>query len=66
MNYSAIIIDDEKNAIDTIEILLNNQFKQITICTKAKRIEEAVEAILRDKPDIVFLDINSRREVVLR
>jgi two-component system LytT family response regulator len=57
MNYSAIIIDDEKNAIDTIEILLNNQFPQINICAKAKRIEEAVEAILRDKPDIVFLDI---------
>lgn len=54
MNYSAIIIDDEKNAIDTIEILLNNQFQQINICAKAKRIEEAVEAIHRDKPDIVF------------
>lgn len=58
MEYSAIIIDDEKNAIDTIEILLNNQFKQINVCAKAKRIEEAVEAIINNKPEVVFLDID--------
>lgn len=57
MEYTAIIIDDEKNAIDTIEILLNNQFKQVNVCAKARRIEDAVEAILKSKPDIVFLDI---------
>jgi len=57
MNYSAIIIDDEKNALDTIEILLSNQFNQISVCAKVKRIEEAVAAIENNRPDIVFLDI---------
>jgi len=57
MAYSAIIIDDEKNALDTIEILLNHQFNQISVCAKVKRIEEAVTAIESYRPDIVFLDI---------
>lgn len=54
---SAIIIDDEKNNIDNLSILLKELFPELNIIGKATDAIYAEKLILQYKPDIVFLDI---------
>ncbi len=55
---SAIIIDDEKDAIENLQILLSSYCKgDIKIIGVADNMEDGVAYINRLKPDIVFLDI---------
>jgi len=53
---NAIIIDDEKEACDRLESLLNN-FKNVKVIAKIENAEYGIKKILELIPDIVFLDV---------
>lgn len=52
----AIIVDDEKHAIITLEHLLK-KFDEVEILTTIQDSSKAKEIILEKKPDLLFLDI---------
>lgn len=52
----AIIVDDEKHAIITLEHLLK-KFEEVEILTTIQDSTQAKEIILEKKPDLLFLDI---------
>jgi two-component system LytT family response regulator len=53
----AIIIDDEKNVINTITNLIILNFSDIEIVASATNIETGLKIIRTHQPDVVFLDI---------
>lgn len=53
----AIIIDDEKNAIEMMEWLLQTYCPEVEIKAMCQSGEEGIVAIELHQPDIVFLDI---------
>lgn len=57
----AIIVDDEIDAIKTIEVLTKEAFPDIEIVGTAQNIEKAKTLIEKNKPDILFLDIEMHR-----
>ncbi len=57
----AILIDDEKNALDVLEMQLNHYCPTINIVAKCTGGEEGVMAIRQHRPDLVFLDIEMPR-----
>lgn len=54
----AIIIDDERPAVEMLEWLINNYCKEITVVSRCLTAEEGISAIEKEKPDMVFLDID--------
>ncbi len=52
-----VIVDDEKDAVHSLELMLNEYCSDITIVGKAFSVIEAIKEIQNKKPDIVFLDI---------
>ncbi|MEP1448889.1 MAG: response regulator [Paraglaciecola sp.] len=61
MTYKALLVDDERLARQELRELLSD-FEGIRIIGEAKNLTEAVNIIEREKPDIVFLDIQLRQE----
>jgi len=61
MKYKAIIVDDERLARREMRRLLA-EFDEITIAGEAETLAEAVCLIEREKPHIVFLDIQLANE----
>jgi two-component system LytT family response regulator len=60
---TAIIIDDEKNSSEYLNNLLTRYFvSQIHVCDTASNIQDGVELIRLNNPDIVFLDIEMPNE----
>lgn len=57
MQIRAVIIDDEKNNIDNLSILLKELFPGLNLIGEATDAIDAEKLILQLKPDIVFLDI---------
>lgn len=53
----AMIIDDEKHSCEALQILLQENCPQVIIAGLFTSSTEALERIKRDKPDLVFLDI---------
>lgn len=53
----AIIVDDEEDARDVLQTLINFSQFPIEIVAKCGNLKEAVSEIKRLKPDVVFLDI---------
>lgn len=51
------IVDDEFKARDALEKILNEQFPEITILASAGTVGEGFEAIRRDPPDLLLLDV---------
>lgn len=51
-----IIVDDEPEAINLLKILLE-QMQGIDVIGEADCVEDAIQLVLRHRPDIVFLDI---------
>lgn len=49
-----IIIDDDRDVLDALAILLEDEFSQITTIENPNRIE----TLLREKPDVILLDMN--------
>lgn len=56
MRYKTIIVDDERLARKEMRRLLD-EFEEITVAGEAENLSEAVGLIRREKPDVVFLDI---------
>ena len=53
----AIIIDDEKRARVSLQLLLNEYCPDITIVAECENLPEGVKAIRKHHPDLVLLDI---------
>ncbi|MBL0744550.1 LytR/AlgR family response regulator transcription factor [Chryseolinea lacunae] len=58
----AIIVDDESKSRESLQILLHDFVEGVEVKSLCQDISEAMQAIERDKPDIVFLDIQLQRE----
>lgn len=57
MTISAVLIDDEKNNLQNLSILLKELFPELMIVGEAIDADNGQKLILQHKPDIVFLDI---------
>ena len=58
----SIIIDDEPKSAESLKILLTDFCDNVTVTATCQSISQGVEAINKDNPDVVFLDINLQRE----
>ena len=56
MTYKALIVDDEPLARRGVRVRLK-KFSDFTILDDCEDAGAAIEAIRRDSPDLVFLDI---------
>ena len=54
---NAIIIDDEKNALESLSLKVEKYFPQITITHKFQNPQKAVIEINNNLPDLLFIDI---------
>ncbi|MDR1632179.1 MAG: sigma-54 dependent transcriptional regulator [Dysgonamonadaceae bacterium] len=52
---SILIIDDNKNVLTALRILLSNYFKQVTLLSSPNQIHTALHDV---QPDVVLLDMN--------
>ena len=58
MNHlRAVIIDDETNAREALTNLLRILCPEVEICGEAKNADLGIELIKKEKPNVVFLDI---------
>lgn len=53
----AIIVDDEKNAADLVETMLQENCPEVEILYKANTVIDALKKINQLNPDLLFLDI---------
>jgi two-component system LytT family response regulator len=53
----AIIVDDEDRARNTLQLLLKNYCPEVEVIAMLSNVPEAVLAINKQRPDLVFLDI---------
>jgi len=51
------IVDDEKDAVNSLELMLNEYCTGFTIVGKAYSVIDAIKEIQNKKPDLVFLDV---------
>ncbi|MCF6181612.1 LytTR family DNA-binding domain-containing protein [Lutibacter sp.] len=54
---NAIIIDDEKNALESLALKIAKYFPQIAVTHKFQNPQKAVQEINQNHPDLVFIDI---------
>lgn len=54
---TAVIVDDEYNAIEALDKSLSQYCPQVNIVGKAQSVDEAYQLILQLQPNLVFLDI---------
>lgn len=52
-----VLIDDESNALEMMEWLLQTYCPQVEIAAMCTSAQQGIEAINKHKPDVVFLDI---------
>lgn len=57
----AVIVDDEIDAVFSIELIINEYCSDVIIVGKANSAIEGKNQILKNKPDLVFLDIDMPR-----
>jgi len=55
-NITAILIDDEKLALNRMADILKH-FPHVKVISKESEPEHAIECIIKLKPDVVFLDV---------
>jgi two-component system LytT family response regulator len=54
---TAVIIDDEKNALEVLEMQLASYCKEVTVLDICSSGKEGIEAIRKHQPNLVFIDI---------
>ena len=60
---NCIIIDDEKPARDSLDLLLSYYFAdKVKVLGKAESLKEGFRLIYKHNPDLVFLDIEMPEE----
>ncbi|MCB0400780.1 MAG: response regulator transcription factor [Flavobacteriales bacterium] len=57
MKISAVIIDDEQDARDTLSGLMATYAPDVELLGQAENVNEGLELIIKTQPDIVFLDV---------
>ncbi len=57
MSIRALIVDDEEKARNVLQALIQENFPDIEIIGMAGDVPDAVKAINRQMPDVIFLDI---------
>ncbi len=62
MGLKVIIVEDEAKSRDTLRHLLQRFCKTVEIVGEAATVQEAIGLIEREKPQVVFLDIELPRE----
>ncbi len=62
MAYKILIADDEPNILITLEYLMKREGFDVSV---ARDGQEAVDAIVRDRPDLVLLDVMMPRKTGL-
>ncbi|MFN8209851.1 MAG: LytTR family DNA-binding domain-containing protein [Bacteroidales bacterium] len=55
--FSAIVIDDEQNAVDFIKSLISEYCPDLVVTGTANNVQEGIKVIESEKPDLVFLDV---------
>ncbi|HAN00921.1 MAG TPA: DNA-binding response regulator [Marinilabiliales bacterium] len=55
--YKAVVVDDEKDAIESIKLIVNENFSNISIEGSAQSVREAKAIIEEIEPDLVFMDV---------
>jgi len=58
---TAVIVDDEVDAVYSIELIINEYCSNVSIIGKANSAIEGRDVILEKKPDLIFLDIEMPR-----
>lgn len=58
----AIIVDDEPKSLKNLEVLTERFVKNISVAATCRTVTEAISAIEKHRPDIVFLDIQMQNE----
>ncbi len=53
----AVIVEDEQRSRETLSGLLKLYCKNVEVVAEADGVKSGIDAIIRNKPDIVFLDI---------
>src|SRR5436190_2410263 len=53
----AVILDDEKNAVEVLEWQLQNYCPGVTVVATCTNADDGIAAIQRHRPQLVFLDI---------
>ena len=61
IEITAVIVDDEQDSRETLRRFTNKYCPQVSILADCENIEEARTAILKHKPQLVFLDIEMPR-----
>ena len=54
---NAVLVDDEKNSLLTLKMLIEKYCPEVEIIGQAQSVEESIEVINDTQPDLVFLDI---------
>lgn len=57
MEYTAVIIDDEKMARTLLDNMLKTHCPQVRVLDQCADLAEGVKSIIKNKPNLVFLDI---------
>ena len=57
MSIRAIIVDDEQDAREVLEYIITNYCKDIELVGVASNADEAFKIILKEKPNLLLLDI---------
>ena len=53
----AIIVDDSPQARKLLRLMLQELCPEVVVCAEAENVPQAVDAIKREQPHVVFLDI---------
>jgi len=57
MVIKSMLVDDEQNARSNLRLMLENYCDDIEICWELDSAEKALKVILKEKPDLMFIDI---------
>lgn len=60
-DIKVLIVDDESDAQELIKGILNEYYPEVDIVATSVNIDEAFEIIKKEKPNLLFLDINLPR-----
>ena len=55
--YKLMVVDDEKIVVDAVNFIIKNHLSNVKVIASARNGADAIELFVRNKPDIVLMDI---------